>query len=69
MSIVLPLKRDKSHPILTEGPDFATWSQENLVNFAKDAHEKMRSQEEEIQTLRLDIKAALEGFRAVLREE
>lgn len=69
MSIVLPLKRDKSQPNLTEGPDFATWSHENLISFAKDAYEKMRSQEEEIQALRLDIKAALEGFRALLREE
>ena len=69
MSIVLQLKKDKSQPSLTEGPDFASWSQENLVKFSKDAYEKMRSQEEEIQSLRLDIKAALEGFRALLREE
>jgi len=69
MSIDSLPKSATSIQSLTEGPDFATWSQENLVNFAKDAHEKMRSQEEEIQTLRLDIKAALEGFRAVLREE
>lgn len=69
MSIVLPLKRDKSPQSLTAGPDFASWSHENLANFARDAYDKLRSQEDEIQDLRLDIKAALEAYRTLLRKE
>jgi hypothetical protein len=34
------------------GPYFESWEHENLVKFAKEAHEKLQKQEEELQRLR-----------------
>ena len=45
MSIVSPLKSGKSHLSLVEGPDFATWKTETLVQFAKQAHERLKAHE------------------------
>ena len=68
MSIVLPLKNAKSNPNLVEGPDFATWKTETLVQFAKQAHERMKAQEEQIEALRMDVRAAMESYRKLLIE-
>ena len=48
-------------------PDFQSWQTTNLVNFAHDAYQKMREQQEEIEHLRLDLKAALKAYRDLLR--
>ena len=50
-----------------DAPDFASWRPENLVNFSHDAYQRMREQEEEIEHLRLDLKAALQAYRDLLR--
>lgn len=34
------------------GPYFETWSHENLVHFAREAYEKLKRQEEELERLR-----------------
>jgi hypothetical protein len=53
-------------PNPTEGPDFASWKTENLANFAQDAYQKIREQQEEIEHLRLDLKAAMRAYRDLL---
>lgn len=53
-------------PNPTEEPDFASWKTETLVNFALDAYRKIREQQEEIEHLRLDLKAAMRAYRDLL---
>jgi hypothetical protein len=50
-------------------PDFTTWSNENLAQFATDAYIKMIEQEEHIETLKTNVRFALEAYRAALREQ
>jgi hypothetical protein len=50
-------------------PDFSTWSNQNLAQFATDAYIKMIEQEEQIETLKSNVRFALEAYRAVLREQ
>jgi hypothetical protein len=50
-------------------PDFSTWSNENLAAFATDAYIKMIEQEENIETLKANVRFALEAYRAALREQ
>jgi len=50
-------------------PDFRTWSNENLAAFATDAYIKMIEQEEHIETLKANVRFALEAYRAALREQ
>ena len=69
MSIVLPLKKDKFQQTLTVGPDFASWSQESLAKFAAEAHQKMIDQDQLIEHLKADLKAALMAYRALVREK
>lgn len=69
MSIVLPLKSVKSNASLTAGPEFATWSQENLAKFASESYTKLQEQEDEIQRLKLDLRTAIEAYRALIRQE
>lgn len=68
MSIVLPLKSVKSHQNLTGEPDFASWQTENLVNFCKQANERLKAQEEQIESLKNDIRCAMDAYRQVLIE-
>jgi hypothetical protein len=69
MSIVLPLKNAKSSQNLVDGPDFATWQHQNLVLFAQQANERLKAQEEQLEALRLDIRAAMEAYRKLLIEK
>lgn len=48
-------------------PDFASWNPENLAKFADDAYKKMLEQQDEIEHLRLDLKAVLRAYRDLLR--
>jgi hypothetical protein len=50
-------------------PDFSTWSNQNLAQFATDAYIKMIEQEEQIETLKTNVRFALEAYRAALREQ
>jgi hypothetical protein len=67
MSISSPQKSASSRPSLTEGPDFASWSQMVLAKFAQEAYDKMREQEDEISHLRQDLKTAINAYRDLLR--
>jgi hypothetical protein len=68
MSIVLPLKNVKSPQNLTAAPDFASWQPENLVNFCKQANERLKAQEEQIEALKTDLRLAMEAYRKILIE-
>jgi hypothetical protein len=49
-------------------PDFATWSQANLVKFANEAYAKLCEQDDRIQQLQCDLKTAIEAYRALTKE-
>ena len=49
-------------------PNFAAWSNKNLADFATEAYIRMQEQQEEIEHLRLDAKAALEAARKAMVE-
>jgi len=49
-------------------PNFAAWSNENLAKFCMDAYLRMQEQQEEIEHLKLDAKAALEAARKAMIE-
>lgn len=46
-----------------DGPDFASWSHENLARFAEDAYWRMREQQEAMEQSRRDLKAAMDIIR------
>lgn len=66
MSIVVPLK-SKTQSITAE-PDFASWQTDNLVNFCKQANERLKAQEEQIEALKNDIRCAMDAYRQLLIE-
>ena len=49
-------------------PNFAAWSTKNLADFCTEAYIRMQEQQEEIEHLKLDAKAALEAARRVMVE-
>jgi len=49
-------------------PNFKTWTQENLAQFAEAANNKMVQQDERIQQLQCDLKDAIEAYRALMRK-
>lgn len=49
-------------------PNFAAWTNENLAKFATEAYLRMQMQQEEIEHLKLDAKAALEAARKAMME-
>jgi hypothetical protein len=53
---------------MTNSPDFATWSQANLVKFAEEAYVKLCEQDDIIQQLQCDLKTAIEAYRALAKE-
>jgi len=48
---------------MTNRPDFATWSQANLVKFAQEAYAMLCQQDDRIQQLQCDLKTAIEAYR------
>jgi hypothetical protein len=66
MSIVLPLKKESSQS--KSEVDFASWKTENLVQFAKQANERIKAQQEQIEALKMDMKCAMEAYRKILIE-
>ena len=46
---------------------FATWTHENLANFAEEANAKLITQNERIEYLQRDVKDALEAYRSLMR--
>jgi hypothetical protein len=49
-------------------PNFKTWTQENLAQFAEEANNKMVQQDNRIQQLQCDLKDAIEAYRALMRK-
>ena len=43
--------------------EFETWQRETLVQFAREANEKIKQQQAEIDALRLDLKMLLKVWR------
>lgn len=46
-----------------DGPNFASWSNENLARFAEDAYWRMKEQSDAMQQSRRDLKDAMEIIR------
>ena len=49
-------------------PNFKTWTQENLAQFAEEANNKTVQQNERIEQLQRDVKDAIEAYRALMRK-
>lgn len=47
----------------TDGPNFATWSHENLARFAEDAYRRMQEQQEAMEESRRDLRDAMDIIR------
>ena len=43
--------------------EFETWQRETLVQFAREANEKIKQQQAEIDALRVDLKTVLKAWR------
>jgi hypothetical protein len=48
---------------MSDIPNFAAWSNENLAKFAKDAYLRMQAQQEAIEQLQGDFKDAMAELR------
>jgi hypothetical protein len=48
---------------MSDLPNFAAWSNENLAKFAKDAYLRMQAQQDAIMQLRGDLKDAMVELR------
>ena len=48
-------------------PAFDSWSQENLAKFAKEAYVKMQEQQDNIEQLQNDLKAAIKAYRELIK--
>lgn len=46
--------------------DFESWSKESLVQFAREANERVLQQKAEIEVLRSDLRAAMGAYRALV---
>ena len=46
--------------------NFESWSKESLVQFARDANERVLQQKAEIEVLRADLRAAMDAYRALV---
>jgi hypothetical protein len=58
------------HSILKDNmADFRTWEQHNLAKFAKEANAKILEQQEEIDRLRDDLRAAIQAYRQLIKEQ
>jgi len=66
MNIVLPLKSMKFPKTNEAGPDFDAWNHENLAQFAKQANERMKAQEEQIEALKMDVRYAMDAYRKAI---
>jgi hypothetical protein len=49
-------------------PNFKTWTQESLAEFAQQANEKMIQQNDRIEQLQGDLKDAIAAYRKLMRK-
>ena len=47
---------------------FQLWEYNNLARFAEEANEKIRDQQKEIETLKEDLRVALDAYRTLVIE-
>jgi hypothetical protein len=66
MSMLSTLKNDPSQKLLTEVPDFASWQHKTLAQVATEMFLQIKQHEYEIQTLRQDLKTAINAYREVI---
>jgi hypothetical protein len=50
-------------------PNFAAWSHENLTAFAKESYSRIFEQDKTIDSLREDLREAMEQCRVLLRKQ
>ena len=48
---------------------FQLWEYNNLARFAEEANEKLLDQQKEIETLKEDLRVALDAYRQLLTKE
>ena len=53
---------------MTDLPNFSAWERLTLDKFALDAYLRLQQQQDQLEQLRLDLKDAIEAYRAVMRE-
>jgi hypothetical protein len=53
---------------MTDLPNFAAWSNENLAKFALEAYLRLQVQQDAMEQLRSDLKDAMEQIRSNLRK-
>ena len=61
-----PQKSASSQQNLAGVPDFASWQHKTLADVATEMFLTIKQQEDEIQTLRQDLKTAINAYREVL---
>ena len=54
---------------MSDLPNFAAWTNENLANFAKDSYVRMQVQQGAIEQLRQNWKDAMEEIRRLMKEQ
>ena len=52
---------------MSDLPNFAAWSHENLAQFSIDAYRKMQQQQDQIEQLQNDLKDAIKAYREVIK--
>ncbi len=53
---------------MSDLPNFAAWSNENLAQFAIDAYRKMQQQQEQIERVQNDFKDAMCELRKLIEQ-
>jgi hypothetical protein len=53
---------------MTDIPNFAAWSNENLAQFAADSYRKMQEQHDQIEQLQGDLKDSMVEIRRLIWE-
>jgi hypothetical protein len=61
--------RKASHFLRNRMANFETWQYQNLVQFAKEATERMNLLNAEVEALNADLKAAINAYRDLLRRD
>jgi hypothetical protein len=54
---------------MTDTPNFAAWTNENLAKFALDAYLRLQAQQDAIEQLRGDLKDAMKLIRQIQRPD
>lgn len=53
---------------IKDTPDFSTWSDKNLADFATDAYIRMQEMAYDLEQERLNVKVVLEAARKLMKE-